>query len=126
MAGGFDIGVPEPFFDDGDIVSAFDEVERGGVPEDVRRDFLVVYAGAFLGGGFGVEFYATADPKAGERFIFVVEEEVVGVDACVLPCLKVGLDILDGFFPEGDGAGFLSFAGEGDGCGGVEAQVAYA
>ena len=42
MARCFDIGVAEPFLDDGYVASGFDQMERGGVPEDVRRDLQIV------------------------------------------------------------------------------------
>lgn len=89
----------EPFLDDGDVASGFDQMERGGVAEDVRGDFQVVKAWAFLGGVFTMEFYSSPDSKASDGGSFVVEEEVPGMDAGVFSCLQVGLDELDGFFP---------------------------
>lgn len=116
----------EPFLDHSYIASGFDQMECGGVAEDMRCDLLVRLVWAFFSGLLSMELYPPADSKAGDGLPFVVEEVVIGVDAGVFPCLQVGLDELGGYFPEGDGAGFASFAGEGDGCGLFEAQVANA
>ena len=73
-----------------------------------------------------MKFYPPSDSEAGYGLSFVVEEEVVGMDAGMFSCQQVGLDVLDGFIPERDGTGFTPFSGEGDGCGLFEMQVANA
>ncbi len=65
-------------------------------------------------------------PKRVMGSLLLLRKRGAGLDAGVLPCLQVGLDVLDGFFPERNGAGLPPFPGEGDGCGTLETQVAYA